>query len=185
MIFPRLLIPIQKCKQIFLHLFEWLFNNKLPFQSATLEVLTPIKASAIIGRRIRSDDYIALADGTNGVSFKAFIDKRYETDLSFDAMGYSGSVENKVKRHIQNILKKHNELNNESYIGWTGIKIKSIPTHKVYSTPVTEIENPDNPNPHHCTLDRSNFRNSHAARALAHELMIYANTEKLIVTIDD
>ena len=102
--------------------------------------------------------------------------------LSFDALGYSGRPDNAVINALRPIIKKHIELNSFNYVAWSGIKKKSIPDLKVYSTP--DKTNPSNINDYHCDLDRADFSNKRASKALAYQLAVHANQDKIFIKVE-
>lgn len=153
----------------------------LPFlaiDASASVVESVVDNKTVIGRRLLPDHFSKSTDGRDVILFKAFIDTRVNENLSFDALGYSGNPDKAVINALRPIIKKHFELNSINYVAWSGIKKKTIPDLKVYSTP---DKNPLNINEHHCDLDRSDFRTIPAARALAYRLAFHANNDEIFI----
>jgi len=145
-----------------------------------------VKNSGIVGRRIESG-HVTLSTGSVRYEWEAFYDDRVETDLSVDFIGDEGNA--KVLRTMPKVLapiaeKDFAESNASSPLaGWAGLRRKTIRTFSVIRTPVTEEERPENPNPHHCEIVRTNHRTKQAARSLAFELRTNAEEDNLFVPL--
>jgi len=140
----------------------------------TSDVETEVSISTILGRRIEEKHFTTDENGKKICSYKSFYDTRVNEDLSLDALGYKGNVEKKIKNDVAAIVNKHNQINSSGFIGWVTIRKKNLQHHKIFHSP---DKNPLNPNPYHCSLDRSSYNNTQTARSLAYELMTHANDE--------
>lgn len=148
------------------------------------DVKQPVSQGTVIGRRFEQGALVSDDKGAMMCTYKAFIDKRVDDDLSFDALGYHGNIDKKIVCEISSIVSKHLSLTGTRYLGWIGLKRKTIAQHQVYSTPDAGREHP-NPNPFHCSLDRSGYPTREAARSLAYELMFHANNDRLFVMLEE
>jgi hypothetical protein len=129
-------------------------------------------AKAIVGRRLGAKDF--RMDGDKPIPLvEAFLDSRLKTDLSFDALGYSGNQERKIVAQVAPIARRHIGA---SFWGWAGFRRDSLPF------PVTLVE-PVNTeaNEHHCELSRESYRDKVASLSLAHHLVAIARDQNRMI----
>jgi hypothetical protein len=147
-------------------------------QTAPADPGPPVEPGAVIGRRLETADVRSSESGPIYL-WKAFYDDRVEDNLSFDKLSTAGDPVRKVVNDAGRIARKDAEAKKATFVGWAGIRRKTLhKDFKVYLTPVTTG---DNPNPHHCELDRTKYPDRQLARSLAYELLTYANSDKIFV----
>jgi hypothetical protein len=146
----------------------------------------PVKGNEIIGRRLEKN-HVVVSEAQVKYLFQAFYDSRITTDLSVDLIGDIGNAKLTRKRPSEVApiaIKDFADSGAESpFAGWAGITRKTINTLRVNRTPVTIEEKPENPNPYHCEIDRSEHRTKAAARSLAYELVAHAEQENMFVAV--
>lgn len=135
-----------------------------------------VNDNEIIGRRLQKDHLIR-AESPVKYRWDTFYDSRIETDLSVDHIGTEGNdkIGRRLVNEVSKIAQKDFELERKGELmGWAALKRKNINRFDVVRTPVSEAERPENPNPHHCEIIRSEHRNIAAARSLSYELTALA-----------
>ncbi len=137
----------------------------------------PIDSGAALGRsdvvgRQLSPGEIKQNGGKIDVRYKAFLDSRLESDLSFDRIGRSGNPEKGLVEQCDQIARAQMQKRGAEFAGWGAIRVSILQENdlEIVMRPALETD-PKNPN--HCELLRHKFRTRETAKALAFQLLYY------------
>lgn len=103
-----------------------------------------------------------------------FFDDRIDTDLSLDRLGVK-QPKQEVLDFLTPLGDALGERMDKKFQGWAQIRVGQL---KDLHVKRTDAEGEDNP--YHAELNRDNFRNTPAARALAFQLSVYASQHDFI-----
>ena len=125
----------------------------------------------VIGRHL-SNDEIKILPHVTRIRYKAFYDDRLNSDLSFDRLGTSGGIENRILANCATAACANYKKRALNFIGWGGITMRILNQNN-FSVVMRPQSTEEHKNPHHCELSRDNFRTKAQAKALAYQLLAH------------